>query len=113
MSLLLTYEALLALLRGLKRGHGDTRAGSFLSLLSHLQQMCRPPDYLLLENVVGFEVSETHAEMLRILESCGYVSQVCSWHLHLKFMSGIHVFTFPSCFNRHSWSAPLPQPHQN
>lgn len=92
MSLLLTYEALLALLRGLKRGHGDTRAGSFLSLLSHLQQMCRPPDYLLLENVVGFEVSETHAEMLRILESCGYVSQgvlvkagICSesssiWH---------------------------------
>ena len=38
--------------------------------------MRHPPGYLLLENVVGFEVSETHADMLQMLGSCGYVIQV-------------------------------------
>ncbi|KAK9834710.1 hypothetical protein WJX74_008385 [Apatococcus lobatus] len=61
--------------RGLKKGHGDARAGSFLSLLAHLQHMRHLPSYLLLENVVGFEVSETHAEMLGLLALCGYVVQ--------------------------------------
>ncbi|KAK9807411.1 hypothetical protein WJX73_001977 [Symbiochloris irregularis] len=49
--------------RGLKLDAQDPRAASFLHLLSLLETMQRPPDYLLVENVVGFETSETRSIM--------------------------------------------------
>ena len=55
--------------------------------------MRHPPGYLLLENVVGFEVSETHAEMLEITESAGYLTQVGSFPVHLGILpAGVCAF---------------------
>lgn len=53
---------------GSRKGSGDARAEGFLSLMDELQKM-RPnlqPQGLLLENVVGFEASQTRrVEMLQ------------------------------------------------
>ncbi|KAL6773938.1 hypothetical protein ACKKBG_A23125 [Auxenochlorella protothecoides x Auxenochlorella symbiontica] len=58
--------------RGLQRQSADGRAASFLSLLRRLGEMQHPPTALLLENVVGFEASDTCAAMLRTLRDLGY-----------------------------------------
>lgn len=42
---------------GLRKDAGDARAYSFLQMLEMLPQMKFPPNYILVENVVGFEVS--------------------------------------------------------
>ena len=42
---------------GLRKDAGDARAFSFLQMLEMLPQMKFPPSYILVENVVGFEVS--------------------------------------------------------
>jgi hypothetical protein len=42
---------------GLKKDAGDGRASSFLSMLQRIPELQHPPTYLLVENVVGFEVS--------------------------------------------------------
>jgi tRNA (cytosine38-C5)-methyltransferase len=41
----------------LKKDVGDGRASSFLSMLQRIPELKHPPTYLLVENVVGFEVS--------------------------------------------------------
>ncbi|KAK9858386.1 hypothetical protein WJX84_004189 [Apatococcus fuscideae] len=61
--------------RGLQKGHVDARAASFMILLGHLHQMKQPPTCLLLENVVGFEASQTHADMMQTLVACNYMVQ--------------------------------------
>ncbi len=45
-------------------------------LLSHLRHMKSAPNYLLIENVVGFEQSQTHKDMLQTLCTAGFVIQV-------------------------------------
>jgi tRNA (cytosine38-C5)-methyltransferase len=42
---------------GLRKDVDDSRAQSFLQMLEMLSQMVSPPNYILVENVVGFEVS--------------------------------------------------------
>lgn len=44
----------------LKQGSKDPRAKSFLHLLELLPTLNHPPSYLLMENVVGFEVCNTY-----------------------------------------------------
>ncbi|KAJ1968221.1 tRNA (cytosine-5-)-methyltransferase, partial [Dimargaris xerosporica] len=58
---------------GLQRGSDDTRAKSFLFLLEIISKLgeCRPR-YLLIENVVGFENSDTHTRTLECLKACAY-----------------------------------------
>eukprot|EP00850_Spirogloea_muscicola_P003945 SM000016S01933 [mRNA] locus=s16:758452:762292:+ [translate_table: standard] len=61
--------------QGLKKDSSDGRATSFLSLLEKLQKMRKPPRYLLVENVVGFEVSDTHARLMCALEQADFHAQ--------------------------------------
>jgi len=59
---------------GHRKGSGDARAEGFLSLMDELQKM-RPnlqPQGLLLENVVGFEASQTSVLLEEVLQACGY-----------------------------------------
>ena len=57
---------------GKRRDHEDPRAAALLHLISLLPTLMRPPTHLLLENVVGFEVSETARRMRHALTSLGY-----------------------------------------
>eukprot|EP00850_Spirogloea_muscicola_P022732 SM000309S11867 [mRNA] locus=s309:93328:97164:+ [translate_table: standard] len=61
--------------QGLKKDSSDGRATSFLSLLEKLQKMQKPPRYLFVENVVGFEVSDTHARLMCALEQADFRAQ--------------------------------------
>jgi tRNA (cytosine38-C5)-methyltransferase len=61
--------------QGLQKHSADGRARSFLRLLEMLKQLPCQPRYLLLENVVGFETSDTHQGMLQILSDSGYKVQ--------------------------------------
>lgn len=58
--------------RGLRKHSADDRAGSFLNLLRRLREMQKPPMALLLENVVGFEASDTREMMVLALEDLGF-----------------------------------------
>ncbi|KAJ2712441.1 hypothetical protein H4R19_002752 [Coemansia spiralis] len=58
--------------QGLQRGSDDERAKSFLFLVDLLQRLQNKPTYLLVENVAGFERSDTRAVLLRQLVRVGY-----------------------------------------
>lgn len=59
---------------GLKKDAGDGRASSFLSMLQRIPELKHPPTYLLVENVVGFEVSFFRAFIPRAVSSGGNVA---------------------------------------
>ncbi|KAH0645230.1 hypothetical protein KY284_033114 [Solanum tuberosum] len=61
--------------QGLQKGSSDARASSFLKILELVPQLLRPPSYLFVENVVGFETSDTHAILVDILEKNNFVTQ--------------------------------------
>lgn len=44
----------------------DNRSTSFLHLLSILEAAEKPPAYFFLENVKGFEGSQTHTRLLKV-----------------------------------------------
>ncbi|KAJ2305220.1 hypothetical protein IWW55_002045 [Coemansia sp. RSA 2706] len=58
--------------QGLQRGSDDMRSKSFLFLIDLLGKLQRKPTFLLMENVVGFEKSDTRAILLRQLVRVGY-----------------------------------------
>eukprot|EP01103_Thecamoeba_quadrilineata_P019767 TRINITY_DN8161_c0_g1_i1.p1 TRINITY_DN8161_c0_g1~~TRINITY_DN8161_c0_g1_i1.p1 ORF type:complete len:360 (+),score=63.48 TRINITY_DN8161_c0_g1_i1:61-1140(+) len=60
---------------GNQRGNADLRAKSLQHLLSVFPQMKRPPAYLLLENVKGFEESDSYEDLIRTLTDCQYSIQ--------------------------------------
>ena len=55
------------------RDNNDNRTDALLHLLSILQQLSSPPQYICLENVVGFESSACCEKMLSVLLSLGYI----------------------------------------
>jgi tRNA (cytosine38-C5)-methyltransferase len=57
---------------GKRKDVDDHRTDSCLSLLAKIPAMARPPRHLLLENVQGFECSETRRRLVGILASCDY-----------------------------------------
>ncbi|XP_063777596.1 tRNA (cytosine(38)-C(5))-methyltransferase isoform X2 [Pseudophryne corroboree] len=57
---------------GLKGDVSDPRAKSFLYVLEVLPRLKRPPTYILLENVKGFESSAARDALIKTLQSCGY-----------------------------------------
>ncbi|KAJ4826592.1 C-5 cytosine-specific DNA methylase [Turnera subulata] len=61
--------------QGLQKQSGDARASSFLKILELIPQTMQPPSMLFVENVVGFETSDTHAKMKEILANSGFVTQ--------------------------------------
>ncbi|KAI7834767.1 S-adenosyl-L-methionine-dependent methyltransferase [Kickxella alabastrina] len=58
--------------QGLQRGSEDMRAKSFLFIIELLAKLQKKPKYLLVENVAGFEKSDTRAVFLRQLVRVGY-----------------------------------------
>ncbi|KAF9564972.1 CorA metal ion transporter [Mortierella alpina] len=60
---------------GNQEGSKDTRAKSFLYLMSILPKMQHPPNYLLLENVKGFEESDSRDLLVDCLTTAGYEFQ--------------------------------------
>ncbi|XP_042494498.1 tRNA (cytosine(38)-C(5))-methyltransferase 2 [Macadamia integrifolia] len=61
--------------QGLQKDSGDARASSFLRILELMQHMLQPPLMFFVENVVGFEISDTHKQMIEILVKTGFVAQ--------------------------------------
>lgn len=61
--------------QGLQKHSGDARAFSFLKILELIQHTLHPPLMLFVENVVGFETSDTHEKMIEILSKTGFVTQ--------------------------------------
>ncbi|PIA65495.1 hypothetical protein AQUCO_00100773v1 [Aquilegia coerulea] len=61
--------------QGLQKDSGDARASSFLKILDLIPEMSMPPYMLFVENVVGFETSDTHKQMIEILVSTGFITQ--------------------------------------
>ncbi|RUP44925.1 hypothetical protein BC936DRAFT_148858 [Jimgerdemannia flammicorona] len=60
---------------GLKNGSKDTRAKSFLYLMDMLPKMEHPPSYILVENVKGFEDSDTRNLLVEALTTSDYTFQ--------------------------------------
>ncbi|XP_051119554.1 tRNA (cytosine(38)-C(5))-methyltransferase 2 isoform X4 [Andrographis paniculata] len=58
-----------------KKGSSDARAFSFLKILELIPQSSRPPVMLFVENVVGFETSDTHKKMIAILRENHFCTQ--------------------------------------
>ncbi|KAI8051267.1 S-adenosyl-L-methionine-dependent methyltransferase [Syncephalis plumigaleata] len=58
---------------GKQLGSEDSRAKSFLRIIDMLGEMQHPPRYLLVENVKGFETSETRQVLVEQLDKLGYV----------------------------------------
>ncbi|KAK2993761.1 hypothetical protein RJ640_025068, partial [Escallonia rubra] len=61
--------------QGLQKDSNDARASSFLKILELMPQTSQPPVMLFVENVVGFETSDTHRRMAEILEKAHFVTQ--------------------------------------
>ena len=61
--------------QGLRRDNQDHRTDSFFHLMATLGEMKQPPGYLLMENVQGFETSQTRQHFVGILHSLGYKVQ--------------------------------------
>ncbi|KAG7551897.1 C-5 cytosine methyltransferase [Arabidopsis thaliana x Arabidopsis arenosa] len=61
--------------QGLQKQSGDARAFSFLRILELIPHTSKPPQMLFVENVVGFETSDTHMEMIDTLTKLDYVTQ--------------------------------------
>ncbi|PKC04672.1 S-adenosyl-L-methionine-dependent methyltransferase [Rhizophagus irregularis] len=57
---------------GLHQGSSDPRAKSFLYLIDMLSKMSFPPTYILIENVKGFEESDTRNTLVTQLKNCNY-----------------------------------------
>uniref|UniRef100_A0A0A9E622 Si687064e06 n=1 Tax=Arundo donax TaxID=35708 RepID=A0A0A9E622_ARUDO len=58
--------------QGLQKHSADARAFSFIKILNLMQDMSYPPQMLFVENVVGFEVSDTHDQLLEVLSSLNF-----------------------------------------
>ena len=61
--------------QGLRRDNQDRRTDSFFHLMTILSEMQTPPKYLLMENVQGFETSQTREHFVGILDRLGYSVQ--------------------------------------
>ncbi|CAK8530313.1 unnamed protein product [Lathyrus sativus] len=61
--------------QGLQKDTGDARAFSFLQILELIPFLLHPPSMLFVENVVGFEISDTHAKLIEILEKTNFITQ--------------------------------------
>ncbi|XP_015765022.1 PREDICTED: tRNA (cytosine(38)-C(5))-methyltransferase-like [Acropora digitifera] len=72
---------------GLQAASKDPRTKSFLHILDLLPKLSKPPDYILMENVKGFETSDTREHFLETLKSCGYSYQVIMKRLLLLLHS--------------------------
>lgn len=64
-----------AIYKGLKRDAEDARSSSFLHLVDLLRRVPHPPRMILLENVAGYETSQTREHLVDMLLHRGYTWQ--------------------------------------
>ncbi|KAJ9460957.1 cytosine-5-methyltransferase [Diplonema papillatum] len=69
--------------QGDRKGSEDSRAQSFLSMIDLLPLMENPPSWILVENVLGFEASETFQQLVVNLKKANFTYQA----LHLNATS--------------------------
>ncbi|GFR68792.1 tRNA (Cytosine-5-)-methyltransferase [Elysia marginata] len=74
---------------GKKGDCNDVRTQSFLHLLGLIKQMKKKPTYILVENVKGFDTSQTRDLLMECLTSCGYTYQ--------EFLLTPLQFGIPNC----------------
>lgn len=60
---------------GLQQGSQDPRSRSFLHILRILTVMEHRPKYILVENVKGFELSDSRDVLMETLKNCNYAFQ--------------------------------------
>ncbi|KAL8579163.1 hypothetical protein ACOMHN_010747 [Nucella lapillus] len=84
---------------GKKQDCQDPRTQSFLHLLDLLRKLDHKPEYILVENVKGFEVSETRSMLLDMLQDCKYTYQ--------EFLLTPLQFGIPNCRMRYYLVAKL------
>ncbi|XP_071489483.1 tRNA (cytosine(38)-C(5))-methyltransferase-like [Diadema antillarum] len=60
---------------GLKGDKNDARTNAFFNIMRNLPKMRKKPRYILVENVKGFETSETRNFLAETLEKCQYTFQ--------------------------------------
>lgn len=58
--------------QGKQKDTEDPRAESFLHIISLLPELASPPQLILVENVVNFEISETRRRLVDALTTCKY-----------------------------------------
>ena len=78
---------------GLKKGALDARSQSFLKIIEQLPKLTYPPAYILIENVKGFEESDTRELLVTQLKNCAYTYQ--------EFMLSPHQFGIPNSRSRY------------
>ena len=61
--------------QGKKGDSDDRRTDSFFHLMHIMSMMISPPQYLMVENVRGFEVSYTRQHLIDLLTKMGYIFQ--------------------------------------
>ena len=61
--------------QGLRRDNEDRRTDSFFHLMLTMSEMKKPPSYILMENVQGFESSHTRNEFTQTLQRMGFTYQ--------------------------------------
>lgn len=95
--------------RGLNLQSSDARATSFMSLMTKLPEMKLPPKYILVENVVGFETSDTRDALLKVLNKCRYtVREYIISPCHLGFPYSRPRYFALAAQSLHSLSSSLP-----
>ncbi|KMZ70077.1 DNA (cytosine-5-)-methyltransferase [Zostera marina] len=61
--------------QGLQKHSADARASSFIKIIELIPHMLHPPVILFVENVVGFETSDTHTQLMKILADNRFTTQ--------------------------------------
>ena len=61
--------------QGLRRDNEDRHTDSFFHLMLIISEMSKPPNYILMKNVQGFENSQTRTEFTQTLAKVGYTYQ--------------------------------------
>lgn len=78
---------------GLKRDMSDNRNSSFIHLLSLLPHLSKNWKYLVVENVKGFEKSETCQQLIHTLEDLDFCYQ--------QFILSPSMFSIPNTRHRY------------
>lgn len=60
----------------MKLGGDDPRSNAFHHILDLLLHIAIKPEYILLENVEGFEISDSHNLLISTIKKLGYNYQV-------------------------------------
>ncbi|XP_045113172.1 tRNA (cytosine(38)-C(5))-methyltransferase-like isoform X3 [Portunus trituberculatus] len=100
--------------QGLKRDAEDARSSSFLHLVDLLRRVPHPPRMILLENVAGYETSQTREHLVDMLFHRGYTWQefllsptqfgVPNSRLRYYLLARLSMESFPFTTSQEVWT---------